>query len=154
MWRAYLKIKAFGVVETTIFHMNCVHRYRDLSEKLSEVLYEVGLDRVKFNNKQVNFYFYYLDKWIYIDDLSKFILNNDSIIIDIDHVYSLVDSKADQLLLESRNKNDIYELYQKIKEQLTRAVIVKKGSKIIDVLDKPHYHYNACVNRMVHTWNY
>lgn len=157
MWQAYLKIQAIGIIQTSVFPMKYIHRYRDLYRQLSQILDNVGLGRLKITPQQVRFYFYYQEKWNLIDDWQKFVLNRDSIIIDISKpkpIYRLVDMKRDKVLSESTDKEEIYKLYQKIAPFLRRGVLIKRDETILDVLDLPIYHYNACVNRMVQKWNY
>ena len=158
MWAAYLKIQVGNLVEETVYHMDRIYRYRDMYNQIYDILRDVGLDRLYHPRKHlVRFYFYYQNAWIYVDDMSKFILNKDLICVKIFNRpvnYSLVDSLDGRVIKEDVNLNIIREYYKKISPRLTRALIIKKDRQILDVLDLPIYHYNACVNRLVHEWRY
>ena len=157
-WKAQLNIEINDVRHSTILVMTKIHRYHDLHKSLPEILRENGLDR-KYNASQqeVCFYLFYQDVWKFIDNWSNFILNRDHIfikIVDLPPVYSIIEMKNKRVLQESKNIKDIYNYYRQNQDKIIRGVIIKQNNFVIDVLDSGEYHYNQCVNRMVHDRNY
>ena len=157
-WKAQLNISVKNVECSTILTMNELYRYRDLHGKLLEILRENGLDRQYNSSKQgVRFFLFYQNIWKFVDNWSNFILNRDIILIkieDLPSVYSIVEIKDKKMLKESQNIEDIYSYYKNNRHKIKRGVIFKKDKIILDVIEIPQYHYNRCVNRMVHKWNY
>lgn len=130
-------------------------QYKNLHEYLPKILPHLDL-----THYIVDFYFTYLNKTVLVDDLEKYILNNDLIEIHLNfndkQQYFLRDSYNDENLYVSPNIDDIYTYYKDsiLNHDFPLLIYREKYNKynLIDVLENPDYYINSCINRMVHKY--
>lgn len=161
MWTAKLKIidmvkKQNNVVD---YKFNRIMKYIDLYHDLGIILRFIGYENCPYRITQISFTFRYLDKKVLVDNWhNRYILNRDEIEIrinDVPLIYSLVDSISGQIILKHQNINKIYLFYDKILQYKTNnALLIKIDNTLVDVLDNGKYHLNACINRLIHRYNY
>ncbi len=109
-------------------------------------------------DSEISFNLIYLQKNYIIDDLSKYILNRDTIIVyinnpEIETSYILTDISGSEIY-ESDNINNVYKYYTKVKYQCLLYEKIDDTHKLIDVLNTDENEYNACMNRLIHRYNY
>jgi hypothetical protein len=155
MWKAKLKIidEVAGEEKEIIYKLIKIFRYIDLYKKLPE-LYPMNL-----NISSVSFTFRYLEKDVLVDDLNKYILNNDYIIIHIRKkkpVYFLFDPFERKNIYSSYDISNLYSYHLKytLNYEMLLFGIFGVKEKLIDVLDNPQIHYNQCLNRLIHRYNF
>jgi hypothetical protein len=118
------------------------------------------------NKCQLSFYLCQNDRILLVNDIEKFIKNNDEILVKIirpSSYYALIDSK-NNFLFSAYHLRDLYNyFYDYIQSPLynnsPQAMLIYEINeynmgKLIDVLDTPKRHLNECVNRLIHNYNY
>jgi len=154
MWKAFLKIKdGVNHVEKTV-----EYKFYKVTTYLN-LFHDLYLVYPKFKKEyEVEFKFNYLDNSTLIDDLSKYILNNDKIEIIINKckpMYYLYDPIFKDEIVQCYNIKKLYEYADKniVGEIL---LYVKRGCihKLVDVLTKPDYYKSECINRLMKKYNY
>lgn len=108
---------------------------------------------------EVTMYFIYLGKRENVTNLEKYILNGDEIEIVLNRelpIYMLCDSKTGDMIHSSRNIKDLYKIFYENVYDCEIFLISRCGAdfKLVDVLDLGIRHYNDCVNRLIHRYNY
>ncbi len=153
MWKANLKIidEIQNIKKNIIYNFYPIIRYFNLLQELP-TLYGIYDCKIEFN-------FEYLGKKVVIDDLSKYILNNDIIEIILkpkEKLYYLQDGISKEIIKSSYRTKDLYEFYQKeLKDTIDcEVLLIREDKKLLDVWFPPNFFYNRCVNRLVHKYNY
>lgn len=161
MWVAKLKIvDTIKNVENTVdYKFNRIMKYIDLYRDLPIILRFIGYEDCRYRIAQIVFTFRYLEQNIIVDNwYNKYILNRDEIeikIINVEPIYSLVDSSSKNIIFKSRNIKHVYLYYDAILKSLVKnAILVKSDDSLIDVLDDGQYYLNACINTLIHRYNY
>jgi hypothetical protein len=147
MWKAILKIKHEEEEKIVEYKFYKVSNYLKLFNDL-HLIYP------KYKKEyEVIFNFNFLGNQILVDDLTKYILHNDQIDITIRKikpVYYLYDPIFNCEIVQSYNMKKLYEYAEK---ELNGEILLyqRKGflNKLLDVLTKPDYYKNECINRMV-----
>lgn len=149
MWFANVTIKDEMTGKTTNFKYEfIISTYKSLLKDIKNIYkYE--------ENCQIIFELSYLNTKSLIDDLAKYILNRDSIVIYIreNEIYILTDTQGTELC-KSRNMNDVYKYYRN--KNIRDECFLFKGNnfQLLDVLDTSENQYNKCVNRLVRKYGY
>lgn len=161
MWVAKLKIvDTIKNVENTVdYKFNRIMKYIDLYRDLPIILRFIGYEDCRYRMTQIVFTFKYLEKDIIVDNwYNKYILNRDEIeikIINVEPIYSLIDSSSKNIIFKSRNIKHLYLYYNTILKSLVKnAILVKSDDSLIDVLDEPSHYLNACINTLIHRYHY
>lgn len=149
MWFANVTIKDEMTGKITNFKYEfIISTYKSLLKDIKNIYkYE--------ENCQIIFELSYLNTKSLIDDLAKYILNRDSIVIYIreNEIYILTDTQGTELC-KSRNMNDVYKYYRN--KNIRDECFLFKGNnfQLLDVLDTSENQYNKCVNRLVGKYGY
>ena len=149
MWFANVTIKDEMTGKTTNFKYEfIISTYKSLLKDIKNIYkYE--------ENCQIIFELSYLNTKSLIDDLAKYILNRDSIVIYIreNEIYILTDTQGTELC-KSRNMNDVYKYYRN--KNIRDECFLFKGNnfQLLDVLDTSENQYNKCVNRLIRKYGY
>ena len=149
MWFANVTIKDEMTGKTRNFKYEfIISIYKSLLKDIKNIYkYE--------ENCQIIFELSYLNTKSLIDDLAKYILNRDSIVIYIreNEIYILTDTQGTELC-KSRNMNDVYKYYRN--KNIRDECFLFKGNnfQLLDVLDTSENQYNKCVNRLVRKYGY
>ena len=162
MWNANLRIidKIRNLENEAIYYFKKVSKYKQLFEYLPLLLSTIDYKKKECNipSNYVTFVFYYLDKQHIVDNWDKYILNRDKIDIIISRPlknYYLIESLSNITLVQSNDIKDLYIYYNKrVKNIANSAILVKDGSRLIDVLENPDRFLKDCINRLMDTYNY
>lgn len=147
MWKAILTIKHEEEEKIIEYKFYKVSNYLRLFNDL-HLIYP------KYKKEyEVIFNFNFLGNSILVDDLSKYILHNDQIQVTIKNVkpiYYLYDPIFKYEIVQSYNMKKLYEYADK---ELKGVILLykRKGylNKFLDVLTKPDFYKNECINRLV-----
>jgi len=154
MWKAFLKIKDHvNYLEKTI-----EYKFYKVTTYLN-LFHDLSLIYPKYRKEyEIEFRFNYLENSTLIDDLNKYILNNDEIEVIINPckpVYYLYDPIFKDEIVQSYYAKKLYEYADKnIEGEI--LLYVKRGyiHKLVDVLTKPDYYKSECINRLMKKYNY
>jgi hypothetical protein len=154
MWKAILKIK------DKVRKINKIIEYKFYKVTTYLQLFrDLKLIYPKYNKEnEITFTFNYLGKSVLIDDFNKYILNNDEIEIEIKKckpLYYLYDPEFNSEIVESY---DLKKLQEYSRVYLDGEILLYKRigylDKFVDVLTKPEFYKNQCINRLVKKYNY
>ena len=155
MWQANLKIidNVNNINKNIIYKFYKVTTYSQLFRDLPMIY--------PYNSKnKVIFIFNYLESSTVIDDLSKYILNKDEIIVKINSckpLYYLYDPIFKDEIAQSYNIKLLYKYYYKKLSHEEEILLYKRigyKNKLVDVLSSPVYYKNRCIDRLISKYNY
>lgn len=156
-WKADVKIvdNVNGVVKNIEYRFNKISKYIYLFNEL-ENLYD---PKCKCS---IIIYSIFLEQKRIVNNLDKYILNGDQIEIVLNlevPVYMLTDIKSGDVIKSDKNMKTLYKLYYEHLENTMdcELLLIRRYAgklSLIDVLDSPRRHYNECLNRLIHKYNF
>jgi len=157
MWKANIKIvdNVNNVQKEIIYEFKNLIQYLHLFNDLPN-LYDPPC------RCEIVFVFNYLDKREIVTNLERYILNGDQIEIVIKReipLYMLCDCKTGDVIQSHENIKELYKIYNEslIDVMDCEILLIRRCGgkmKLIDVLDSPKRHYNECLNRLIHRYNF
>lgn len=165
MWSASLKINVNGIHTQSKYYFKTIRKYIHLYQDLPDILVNLGYpQKLIKDSSQVSFDFEYLNKKVFVDDWDKYILQNEKISITVSPIpvpsYVLVDSFQDDKLVVSTDLQELYKYCYKCNFNSIHPVLIYvtdiklNKTRLLDVIENPKAHLNACINRLIHKYNY